>query len=119
MQQNKVKDSDSGPRNRFKKPDSNQKSKNQNKTGKDKIVKTKKIEPYIGDIDDPNLEDFIKDNEHLLSSYRVCFHSYRDLARSLFMLHNETMNVWSHLIGSLLFIYATFYVLFYLQPTSV
>ena len=35
------------------------------------------------------------------------------------MLHNETLNVWSHLIGALLCIAMGFYVLIYLQPTSL
>jgi len=38
---------------------------------------------------------------------------------SLFELHNETGNVWSHLIGALLFVWFTFYVTVYMQaPVS-
>ena len=35
------------------------------------------------------------------------------------MIHNETVNVWSHLIGALFFIYLVFYVLLYMQPPSI
>lgn len=31
--------------------------------------------------------------------------SYRDACCSLFSLHNETMNVWTHLLGALLFVW--------------
>ena len=75
--------------------------------------------PYIGDYDDPNLDEFIRDNEHLRTGYRIFFHTYDLCARSLFMMHNETINVWSHLIGSLIFIGMIFYVLIFLSPTSL
>ena len=82
-------------------------------------VKGKKIEPYIGDYDDPNLEEYVKDNPYLRTGFRICFHSYYDCVRSLFMIHNETMNVWSHLIGCLIFVCIAFYVLIFLKPTSL
>ena len=75
--------------------------------------------PYIGDYDDPNLDEFIRDNEHLRTGYRIFFHTYDLCARSLFMVHNETINVWSHLIGSLIFVAMGFYVLICLAPTSL
>ena len=79
----------------------------------------KKVKPYIGNFDDPNMDEFIRDNEHLKTGYRINFHTYEECARSLFMVHNETVNVWSHLIGSLIFIGMVFYVLVYLPPTSL
>ena len=78
-----------------------------------------KIEPYIGNLDDPNLDDFVKDNKHIKTGYRICFHTYWEAARTLFMIHNETLNVWSHLIGALFFSFLVFYVLIYLHPTSL
>ena len=78
-----------------------------------------KIKPYIGDIDDPNLEDYVRDNIYIKTNYRICFHTWWDAAGSLFMLHNETLNVWSHLIGALLFLYMVFYVFFFMGPTSL
>ena len=35
------------------------------------------------------------------------------------MLHNETMNVWSHLIGACVFLSLACYVIIYLKPTSL
>jgi len=36
--------------------------------------------------------------------------------KSLFMLHNESVNVWSHLFGVSLFIFLIFYTVVYLAP---
>ena len=37
----------------------------------------------------------------------------------MFILHNETLNVWSHLLGSLLYLALAIYVLLWLQPPSL
>ena len=81
--------------------------------------KAKKLKPYIGNIDDPNLEEYIKDNKHLTTGWRICYHTYWECARSLFQIHNETMNVWSHLIGALFFMFMALYVLIYLAPATL
>ncbi|KAI8374494.1 hemolysin-III related-domain-containing protein [Radiomyces spectabilis] len=39
-----------------------------------------------------------QENEYVLSGYRF-YQNSRDCLRSIFMLHNETMNIWSHLLG--------------------
>ncbi|KAI8846524.1 hemolysin-III related-domain-containing protein [Chytridium lagenaria] len=44
------------------------------------------------------------DNVFINSGYRKIQYTYRGCIRSLFYLHNETGNVYSHLIGSLLFL---------------
>ncbi|KAI9497374.1 hemolysin-III related-domain-containing protein [Zychaea mexicana] len=43
-----------------------------------------------------------QENEYVLSGYRF-YASSRDCVRSIFMLHNETLNIWSHLIGFIFF----------------
>ena len=77
------------------------------------------VKPYIGDLDDPNLEEHNKDNLYMLTGYRICFNTYRDCFNSLFMIHNETMNVWSHLIGAILFSGMVVYIITFLSPTSL
>jgi Haemolysin-III related len=47
---------------------------------------------------------FLKDNEYILRGYRIGFNTKKLILRSLFMLHNETVNVWTHLIGVLVFL---------------
>ena len=44
------------------------------------------------------------DNKYLLSGYRLNFNSFKRAVKSLFIKHNELMNVWTHLIGALFFV---------------
>ena len=43
-------------------------------------------------------------NRFILSGYRINFKSAKSLFKSIFMLHNESVNIWSHLLGALFFI---------------
>ena len=47
------------------------------------------------------LPDYLRDNEYILSHYRANYGIVQSLW-SLFFLHNETGNIWSHLIGRIL-----------------
>jgi len=42
-----------------------------------------------------------QDNHYIVSGYRPASNSYRKSAGSLFYLHNESVNIWTHLLGSL------------------
>ena len=48
------------------------------------------------------LPAFLQDNEYILTGYRV-FYNWTDSWTSLFTIHNETANIWTHLIGFFLF----------------
>ncbi|KAI9469806.1 MAG: hemolysin-III related-domain-containing protein [Benjaminiella poitrasii] len=53
------------------------------------------------------LEELPKDrreNQYVLSGYRF-YRSSKECLMSLFKLHNETMNIWSHLLGFIFFTY--------------
>ena len=50
-----------------------------------------------------SLPDWLKDNKFLLHNHRPAFGSFRQCARSIFKLHTETMNIWTHLVGSVAF----------------
>ncbi|CAN8252433.1 unnamed protein product [Cochlearia groenlandica] len=48
------------------------------------------------------LPDYMKDNEYILNYYRADW-SLRDAFLSVFSFHNESLNIWTHLIGFILF----------------
>ena len=45
--------------------------------------------------------DFQKDNEYIKGGYLINCNSPKKITKSLFMLHNETLNIWTHLLGSI------------------
>eukprot|EP00831_Metopus_contortus_P063280 TRINITY_DN5571_c0_g1_i4.p1 TRINITY_DN5571_c0_g1~~TRINITY_DN5571_c0_g1_i4.p1 ORF type:complete len:436 (-),score=31.65 TRINITY_DN5571_c0_g1_i4:61-1329(-) len=69
---------------------------------------------YIGTWEEA--EDFQRDNEYIKAGYRINFCSFDRVLRSLFMCHNETTNVWSHLIGVFIFIGFTIYISVIVAP---
>ncbi len=56
---------------------------------------------FIGTKQD--IPDYLKDNEYIISGYRVNHDSCCKAAKSLFTCHNESVNIWSHLLGAVLF----------------
>lgn len=56
----------------------------------------------------------MRDNEFIIRGYRINFNSAKKIIKSLFLLHNETVNVWTHLLGSLfvlfLFLYTAIFI---------
>ncbi|TPX51030.1 hypothetical protein SeMB42_g02037 [Synchytrium endobioticum] len=61
---------------------------------------------------------WVQDNASIRSGYRYIENSYHECAKSLFFLHNETMNVWTHLLGSLSFIGLAFGTIYAAGPWS-
>ncbi|KAL8400444.1 hypothetical protein RB594_000725 [Gaeumannomyces avenae] len=49
------------------------------------------------------LEEWRRDNAYILGGYRRTSNSYRACAASLAYLHNESVNIWSHLLGAVAF----------------
>jgi hypothetical protein len=54
---------------------------------------------YIGHVKEAH--QFTLDNEFIVHGYRINFHSCNKILNSLCMCHNETVNVWTHLVGAL------------------
>lgn len=49
------------------------------------------------------LPQYMKDNDFIRTSYRPLMNSYLLAFSSVFRLHNETVNIWSHIIASLIY----------------
>ncbi|KAI9916362.1 hypothetical protein PsorP6_017836 [Peronosclerospora sorghi] len=52
---------------------------------------------------------YLADNSYIRSGYRLHY-TTRDCFLSLFELHNETLNVWTHMVGSFIFLMLMFYL---------
>ncbi|KAK6151552.1 hypothetical protein DH2020_014187 [Rehmannia glutinosa] len=49
------------------------------------------------------LPEYLKDNEFITDYYR-CEWPLKDVILSVFSLHNETLNIWTHLVGFMIFL---------------
>ena len=67
--------------------------------------------PCIGSIHQAPM--FMRGNRYILSGYRINHSTYSDALWSLFTVHNESVNVWSHFIGVQLFVGMIFYLCCY------
>ena len=76
----------------------------------------RKMESFIGHI--KNAPHYLIDNEYIQRGYRINFNSHGEIFKSLFMLHNESVNVWSHLIGVIIFFCLLIWTIFYLNSLS-
>jgi hypothetical protein len=80
----------------------------------DEDVKKDKVglvnQPHCNGLID-EIPDWQKDNEFILTGYRVKYQGCGNVSRTFCKWHNESMNVWSHCIGFLMFSTAIIYVL--------
>ena len=53
---------------------------------------------------------FSKTNIYIRNGYRINHKTYKDAIWSLLTIHNESVNIWSHLIGAILFLVCIFYL---------
>lgn len=52
-----------------------------------------------------DLQEWQKDNHYIFSHYRPATYSYIGCFQSLFYLHNESVNIHSHLLGAFVFLF--------------
>jgi adiponectin receptor len=65
-----------------------------------------KKDSYVGTFADaPN---YLQDNEHIAEGYRIGYNSPTKILKTLFMIHNETVNIWTHLIGTIIVFFFIF-----------
>lgn len=63
--------------------------------------------------------DYLKDNEYIRRGYLLNCHSIKLVLHSLFKCSNETVNIWSHLLGSILAIILIFLTGVFVQRTII
>ncbi|CAI2373976.1 unnamed protein product [Moneuplotes crassus] len=54
---------------------------------------------------------------YIKTGYRIGYTSFKDCFKSIFSIHNETVNIWTHLVGIFMYIFLSYYVC-YLMPTT-
>lgn len=57
---------------------------------------------------------FLQENEYIRKGYIINCNTFKRALRCLFVFHNESINTWSHLLGSLFFIFLIFYTIFFI-----
>ena len=68
-------------------------------SGKDLV---KKFIGTIKECDPIHIEKYIYYFRYIHGGYRINFRHPKDILKSLFMLHNEFVNTWTHLLGSIM-----------------
>lgn len=63
-----------------------------------------------------DLPDYLRDNEYIVGGYRTEQKSVWDSVLTVFSLHNETGNVWTHFLGFFLFLGLAYW--FYYHPPT-
>ncbi len=58
-------------------------------------------------------------NEYIKYGYRINCNSIYKSIKSLFVIHNESINIWSHLLGSILFIFLIYYTYKYITIYNI
>ncbi|CAF3870209.1 unnamed protein product [Rotaria sordida] len=74
----------------------------------------KRVVQYV--VDHSHLPQWLLDNEFLISGHRPPMPSFKKCFASIFRLHTETVNIWTHLLGTLFFIITAIY--FISRPSS-
>ena len=70
------------------------------------IFFSKRLAPAPALVHFSTLPDWYRDNPHILSSYRPVSNSYHACLQSLTYLHNESLNIYTHLIPALVLAFA-------------
>lgn len=56
------------------------------------------IGKIIGNLTFDALDKWMQDNQYIVSGYRPATNSFRTSFSSIFAIHNETVNIWTHLL---------------------
>ena len=71
---------------------------------------------FVGTIDE--CPEYMIDNIYLIRGYRIGFNTKLKILKSLCVIHNESINVWTHLIGVFVFIGLIIYTSIYIGNTT-
>ena len=75
------------------------------------------VKSYVGRAEEA--EDYAVDNEYIQRGYRINHDTNGRVFKSLCTCHNETVNIWSHGIGVVLFIFMLAAILIWIVPKQL
>jgi len=75
-----------------------------------------KLKPFIGNR--YVAPEYVLDSEEIINGYRINYTTHYDVFRSIFLVHNETVNIWTHYCGFLLFVGVCAYLVTSVAPNS-
>ena len=61
--------------------------------------------------------DYLKDNEYIKNGYLINCHTLKLVVRSLFVWSNETINIWSHLLGCFISIFLILFTAMFIKTS--
>ena len=61
--------------------------------------------------------DYLKDNEYIKNGYLINCHTLKLVVRSLFVWSNETINIWSHLLGCFISIFLIVFTAMFIKTS--
>ena len=64
-----------------------------------------------------DLPEWLRDNDFIRHGHRPPLKSFRLCFKSIFRIHSETGNIWTHLLGFVAFVCVAFY--FFLRPITL
>jgi len=97
--------------------------------GKEIVVKSRRVAKEVGEVPGKvvdkvvrhwnhlsfsKLPAWMRDNEYIMFNYRPELNSFKECFKSILGVHSETGNIWTHLIGFILFVVVT--IVFYVKP---
>ena len=57
---------------------------------------------------------YFQDNEFIKGGYLLNANTFKKIFKGLFLIHNESVNVWSHLIGAIFFFFMILYTIIFI-----
>lgn len=80
-----------------------------------------KIRRFIGTKDDAEEHNHghLVDNEYIVNGYRIHHNSSAKACKSLCTAHNETVNVWSHMLGAVFYLVILLSLFWILAPAQM
>ena len=89
----------------------------ENEEEKEKKISKIKNEIIVGKYSEA--PDYLKDNEYIKEGYLINCNSFDKVFRSILVCSNETINIWSHLIGCIISILLILFITFFIKTGKI